>query len=148
MNRSELAADYFAMGFNCAQSVLCAFGPEYGLDEYSALRVATGFGSGMGRLCQVCGALTGGFMVIGLKHSRTQVGEEYKVVTENAYHLVHELATRFEGRNGSTICGELLGVDLNDHEQRLRATEAGLFKTRCPKYIRDSVEILEDLLRD
>lgn len=148
MNHSELAADYFAKGFNCAQSVLCAFGPEFGLDETTALQVATGFGSGMGRLCQVCGALTGGFMVIGLKHSRTQASEQYKVVTETAYSLVRELATRFEGRNGSVICGGLLGVDLNDPEQRQQADEAGLFKTHCPKYVQDSVEILEELLRD
>jgi C_GCAxxG_C_C family probable redox protein len=148
MRRSELAAEYSAKGFNCAQSVLCAFCQDYGLDETTALRVATGFGSGMGRLCQVCGALTGGFMVIGLKHSRTQAGEQYKPVAETAYHLVHELATRFEARNGSAICGELLGVDLNDPEQHQQAREAGLFKTRCPKYIQDSVEILEDLLQD
>ena len=64
----ELAKQYRERGYGCAQTVLATFAQDYGLSEEAALRISTGFGSGMGRMCEVCGALTGAFMVIGLKH--------------------------------------------------------------------------------
>ena len=70
LTKEELAAQYHERGYGCAQSVLASFAGDYGLDEGLALRMATGFGSGMGRLCEVCGALTGAFMVIGLKYGK------------------------------------------------------------------------------
>ena len=66
ITKVELARQYHERGFNCAQSVLAPFAPDYGLSEETALRISTGFGSGMGRLCDVCGALTGAFMAVGL----------------------------------------------------------------------------------
>jgi C_GCAxxG_C_C family probable redox protein len=73
--RCERATQCFSEGFNCSQAVLSAFGPEMGLDCETALRVAGMFGAGMGRMGNVCGAVTGAFMVIGLKYSKTQDGE-------------------------------------------------------------------------
>jgi C_GCAxxG_C_C family probable redox protein len=147
MNHQEIADLYHQRGYGCAQSVLAAFRSEFDLDEETALKIATGFGSGMGRLCEVCGALTGGFMVVGLKWGKAKTdGSKYGTETETTYRLVAELANRFKERNGSILCRELIGLDLSKPEERERAVSQGLFKTLCSQYILDSVEILEEIL--
>ncbi len=147
MNKVELADFYHDRGYGCAQAVLCAFREDFGLDEETALRITTGFGSGMGRLCQMCGALTGGYMVLGLKFGKVITdGSKYGTETETTYRKVAELARQFEAINGSTCCRELTGLDLSDSEQRARAVSEGIFKNSCGKYIRDAVGLLEGLL--
>jgi len=147
MNKKELASQYFDQGYGCAQSVLAAFANDYGLDEKLALKMAAGFGSGMGRLCEVCGALTGAFMVIGLKHGRVITdGNKYGDETETTYRLVREAADHFKQRNGSIYCRELIGHDLNDPQQRVRVVELGLFNTTCTRCVLDAVEIIEEIL--
>lgn len=145
MDHIELADSYHERGFSCAQSVLGAFCRDFGLEDKTALLLAGGFGSGMGRLCQVCGALTGGFMVLGLRHGRWQEGPEHSQDTEETYRLVRLLAARFEERNGSLLCRELLGLDLNDPVQRQKAIDEGIFKTRCAGYVRDVVDMLDEI---
>jgi len=149
MNRIESAASYHVRGYGCAQSVLASFAGEYGLSEEHALKLATGFGSGMGRMCHVCGALTGGFMVLGLKYGKYLTdGSRYGNETETTYKLVSELAAKFKERNGSTICRELIGYDLSDPEQRAEVVKLGLFKSSCGKFIQDAVDILDnDLMK-
>jgi C_GCAxxG_C_C family probable redox protein len=118
-----------------------SYGPELGLDRETALRVATAFGGGMGRMGETCGALAGAFMVIGLKYGRTRVEDEE--TKEKAYSLVREFADRFESRNGSIVCRELLGYDIGTPEERELAREQGLFATLCPRIVRDAAEIIE-----
>lgn len=147
MEKIALAAQYHEQGFGCAQSVLAAYAADFGLSEEHALRLGTGFGSGMGRMCEVCGALTGAFMVIGLKHGKTvSNGTRYGNETETTYRLVKDLADQFKLRNGSIYCRELIGHDLGDPLERARVVEAGLFKSICSKCIRDAVELLEGIL--
>jgi C_GCAxxG_C_C family probable redox protein len=147
MGRQEIADSYHDRGYGCAQSVLAAFCTDYGLDEETALRLATGFGSGMGRMCEVCGALTGGFMVIGLKFGKVlSDGSKYGTDTETTYRLVGDMAHAFEARNGAIKCRDLLGLDLSLPEARERAVSEGLFAHQCAGYIRDAVEILEKLI--
>jgi C_GCAxxG_C_C family probable redox protein len=147
MTRIESAARYHDLGYGCAQSVLASFAGDYGLSEEIALKLATGFGSGMGRMCHVCGALTGGFMVIGLKYGKYSTdGTKYGDETETTYRLVRELADQFKARNGSILCRELIGYDLNDPAQRAEVVKLGLFKSSCGKYIQNSVEYLEEIL--
>ena len=67
-DRVRMAADLFSSGYNCAQAVFAAVAPELGLDRVAALRVATGFGGGMGRLQRSCGAVTGSVMLLGLRY--------------------------------------------------------------------------------
>jgi C_GCAxxG_C_C family probable redox protein len=149
MNRMESAAQYHERGYGCAQSVLASFAADYGLAEEHALKLATGFGSGMGRMCHVCGALTGGFMVLGLKFGKYQTdGSRYGNETETTYKLVTELASRFKERNGSIICRDLIGHDLSDPDQRAEVVKLGLFKSSCGKFIQDTVEIMENNLMD
>jgi C_GCAxxG_C_C family probable redox protein len=147
MNRIDSAASYHDRGYGCAQSVLASYADDFGLSEEHALKLATGFGSGMGRMCHICGALTGGFMVIGLKYGKyTTDGTKYGNETETTYQLVRKLADQFQARNGSILCRELIGYDLNDPAQRAEVVKLGLFKSSCGKYIQDSVEFLEEIL--
>ena len=145
--KTDLARQYHEQGYGCAQAVLASFAQDYGLSEEAALRIATGFGSGMGRLCEVCGALTGAFMVIGLKHGKVATdGSRYGSNTETTYRLVAELAEKFRAKNGSIYCRELIGHDLRVPEERAKVVELGLFSTTCRKCILDSVELLEECL--
>jgi C_GCAxxG_C_C family probable redox protein len=101
----------------------------------------------MGRMCEMCGALTGAYMVIGLKYGKAHTdGTKYGVNTETTYKLVLDIAARFVERNGSTCCRDLIEHDLNDPDQRAEVVKLGFFKTRCGKYIVDSVELLEEIL--
>jgi C_GCAxxG_C_C family probable redox protein len=147
LNKQELAAQFHEQGYGCAQSVLASYAGDYGLEQGLALRLATGFGSGMGRMCEVCGALTGAFMVIGMKYGRDKSdGARYGSETETTYRLVAEVANKFKEKNGSIFCRELIGYNLMDPAERLRVVELGLFQKTCRKCILDAVEILEDTL--
>jgi C_GCAxxG_C_C family probable redox protein len=137
--RTTLAATYHQRGYGCAQAVLASFSEDFGLGEEAALRLSTGFGSGMGRLCEVCGALTGAFMVVGLKHGKVVTdGTKYGTNTETTYRLVAELAARFKARNGSIYCRDLIGHDLSIPEERERVIQQGLFNSTCGRCIRDA----------
>jgi C_GCAxxG_C_C family probable redox protein len=144
--KTDAAARYHTQGYGCAQAVLASFSRDYGLSEENALRISTGFGSGMGRMCEVCGALTGAFMVIGLKHGKVLTdGSRYGSDTETAYQLVADIAHRFKERNRSIYCRDIIGHDLNNPEEREEVVRLGLFSTTCGKCIRDAVELLEEL---
>ncbi len=147
LTKKELAAQYHERGYGCAQAVLASYAGDFGLEEGLALKMATGFGSGMGRMCEVCGALTGAFMVIGLKYGKEKSdGTRYGSETETTYRLIADAAAKFKDRNGSIYCRELIGHDLMDPTERARVVELGLFKTTCRKCILDAVEILETTL--
>ncbi len=145
--KTELAGKYHERGYGCAQAVLASFSEDFGLPEEAALRIATGFGSGMGRLCEVCGALTGAFMVIGLKYGKVITdGTKYGSNTETTYRLVAEMADKFQKRNRSIYCRDLIEHDLSIPEERAKVRALGLFTSTCGKCIRDSVELLEEVL--
>lgn len=108
MNYSEKAMDFFKQGYNCSQSVVLAFCDKTGLDEQTSLKIASSFGGGMGRLREVCGAVSGMFMVAGLLYGYCDP-KDHNAKTEH-YKLVQSLAEKFRQENGSIICRELLGL--------------------------------------
>jgi C_GCAxxG_C_C family probable redox protein len=134
----------FADGFNCSQALVSTYGPQFGLDTGQALRISSPFGAGMGRMSETCGAVTGAFMVIGLKAGRVKVDD--KDAQERTYRLVNEFVGKFKERNGSILCRELIGYDLSKPEEMKHAREEGAFRTKCPKFVRDSAQILESLV--
>lgn len=140
----EAAVACFREGFNCSQAVLSPWSGEFGLERKTALRAAAGFGGGMGGLGEVCGAVTGALIVIGLKHGRTEAKD--KETKEKNSSMVRDFAGRFRSRNGSLLCRELLGCDLTTPEGTEAARQKGLFADRCPRFVRDAAEILEDVL--
>jgi len=144
MDEVEHAVSCFKDGFSCSQAVLSAYGGQFGMNREMALKVSGAFGGGMGHLGETCGAVTGAFMLIGLKHGKTRVEDEQR--REKAHSLVKEFAREFRSRNGSITCRELLGCDISTPEGMKLAEDNKLFITRCPKFVRDAAEIIEQIL--
>ena len=145
MNRVEQAVERFENGFNCSQAVLGSYSQDYGLDCDSAFKVATGFGGGM-HIDSICGAVTGAFMVLGLKYGNTTAQD--KAAKANTYERVVEYANRFKARNGSVLCKELLSCDISRPDGMKKAQEDGLFDSVCPKMVSEAAEILEEMLAE
>jgi len=144
MNNPERAVSCFKETFSCSQAILSTYGPELGLEKETALKVAGAFGGGMARMGELCGAVTGAFIVIGLKHGKIKAEDEE--AKEKTYLIVREFVERFKSRNGSIKCRELLGYDISTLEGIQLIKEKNLFYTICVKYVRDAAEIIEELL--
>lgn len=144
MNKVECSEQCFLSGFNCAQAVFSTYSGELGLDPVLALRIAGSFGGGMGLIGETCGAVTGAIMLIGLKYGKIRVDDT--AAKEKTYALVQEYKRQFVELNGSVRCKELLGYDISIPEEMITAGEKNLFKTLCPKLVKDSAEIVEKLL--
>ncbi len=139
--RVEKAVAAFQDGLACSQAILSVYGPQFGFSQADALRIARGFGGGMGRLSETCGAVTGAFMVLGLKYEGA--GKEVKEAT---YALMQEYAARFKEKHNSLNCSQLLGCDLNTPEGQNHFREKGMMQTHCIPYVKMSAELLEELL--
>ncbi len=143
MSRSEHAAEQFRAGLNCSQAVLGEYAEEFGVDFASALRIACGFGGGMGRMGCTCGAVTGAITVIGL---RACVPDPRDPMTKaRVYNLVRSFVERFEARHQTISCRELLGCDISTPGGLEEAQRLGLLETKCPNYVEDAIEILEEM---
>jgi C_GCAxxG_C_C family probable redox protein len=143
--RSDVAVTKFLSGYNCAQAVLYSFCDDLRFDKDTALRLACGFGAGMARRQEVCGAISGGIIAIGLKHGRGE-GQD-PAVTEETYRKVRDLMSRFESKHGTCICHKLLnGCDLSTPEGQRYFKENDLLNKTCKGYVRTVVETLEDIL--
>jgi C_GCAxxG_C_C family probable redox protein len=143
--RSTIAEEKFLSGYNCAQAVLYSFCDDLGLDKDVALKLACGFGAGMARRQEVCGAITGGIITLGVKHGRGE-GQD-RAATEDVYRKVQELMSRFESRLGICNCRTLLsGCDLNSTDGQRYFKENDLLKTTCTGCVKLVTEILEEIL--
>lgn len=133
--KADKAKALFKQGYNCSQSVLGAWCEEVGLDIDTALKISCGFGAGMGRMREVCGACTGAFMVLGLKFGTTD-GSDAKAKGEN-YEIIQKFAARFKEENGfdSIICRELLGLDGPSKPQPDKRTNEYYKKRPCVEMV-------------
>jgi C_GCAxxG_C_C family probable redox protein len=145
MDGSEKAVSLFRERMNCAQAVLSVFSQENGLDESTVMRIACGFGAGMGRLQETCGAVTGAYMVLGLETGKS--GEEQDVIKEKTYVAVRQFDQCFVAKYGTTSCKKLLNCDLNTEEGKAVYEESKLEESVCVECVRDSVILLQELLR-
>ena len=107
--RGESARNLFLQGYTCAQAVVLAFEDMTGLDRATAARLASGFGGGMGRMREVCGAVSGGVMVVGMVTGLDTLVPEEK---NKLYALEREFAEMFKSKAGSYICRELVCVHI------------------------------------
>jgi C_GCAxxG_C_C family probable redox protein len=146
MNRVEIAlANYReGAGYTCAQSVLSAFAEDLAMPE-EFVRVAAIFGGGVARSGAMCGGLTGALMVLGVKYGMKS--PEDQETKEKGYELANILIERFKEKNGAVTCKELLGYDPEDPDGQKMIGEEQLKVKRCPIFIKDAVEILEDYLQ-
>jgi len=143
--RSEVAVETFLSGYNCAQAVLSTYGHELGLDTETALKVATGLGAGMGRQGEVCGAVTGAILALGLKYGRG--GQQDRSATERTYQKTQELIGQFEQRHGSCLCRVLLdGCDLRTPEGQQQFRDHDLLRKTCVSCVRTVADIMAELL--
>lgn len=148
MSKGDIAKQNFMNGYNCSQAVLLAFCEDFGLEKETALKISEPFGGGMGRMREVCGTVTGMFMVLGLAMGNSDAKDGS--TKKNIYKSVQELAERFKQDNGSIICRELLGLQKANKESYVpseRTTE--YYKKRpCPELCKYAADILEDYLKE
>ncbi|MCR4687101.1 MAG: C-GCAxxG-C-C family protein [Lachnospiraceae bacterium] len=147
MTRREMAMANFMKGYNCSQSVVLAFADMLPVNEADLLKMASSFGGGMGRLREVCGSVSGMFIVIGLLYGYD--GPETGPVKAEHYKRVQELAHRFEEKHGSIVCRELLGLNVKREAPTPEARTKEYYKKRpCPEIIGDAAEILEEYIKE
>lgn len=144
--RMEAAEKLFKEGYNCSQSVFAAFSNLYGIDRDMALRLSASFGGGVGRMREICGAVSGMCMIAGLETGSSKemddAGKKYN------YEVVQTLSQDFKNISGSIICRELLGLDTKDNTDTTpqMRTEA-YYQTRpCEQLVKDAAGIIEQVL--
>ncbi|MGO9378975.1 MAG: C-GCAxxG-C-C family protein [Dissulfurispiraceae bacterium] len=145
MTKSEQAVALFMEGYNCAQSVLFSFCEDLKIDKDKALRIACGFGAGMGKKEEVCGAVTGGIIAIGAKYGRGK--NDDRSATEVTYAKTRTLMDQFAEKHGTFICRTLLnGCELTTEEGYKEFKENDLFNKTCKPCVQSVIEILESIM--
>ena len=147
MTRREAAMANFLKGYNCSQSVALAFADMIDIDEATLSKLSSSFGGGMGRLREVCGSVSGMFMVAGLLYGYD--GPETGQLKADHYARIQELARRFEEKHGSIVCRELLGLSVRHDVPVPEARTSEYYKKRpCPEIIGDAAEVLEQFINE
>jgi len=140
---AETAVAVFGKSFNCSQSVFSAFAAQFGLAGRTALKLASPFGGGVARRGEICGAVTGGLLVLGLAR-----GADTPAGKEDIYRLSQEFMRRFEAKHRALPCRDLLDCDISSPEGWQAAKEAGKFTEICPILVRDAAEMIQTLLEE
>ncbi|HIE24985.1 MAG TPA: C_GCAxxG_C_C family protein [Anaerolineales bacterium] len=140
MEKSLKAKTRFEESFSCSQAVFSTLAPELGLNEETALKISSAFGGGISRHGEVCGAVTGALMSLGLKFGSTSPDDEEKV-REASQKLMRE----FKEKNGSLLCRELLGYHLIIPEEREQAKESGITRSLCPLLVQSATKLAEEI---
>lgn len=148
MGKKELLArEYFKQGYNCAQSVFLALAPDYGFDKETALKLASSFGGGMGRMREVCGAVSAMLMAAGLESGYTENNNDE--IKAAHYELVQKLASEFKKKNGTIICRELLGLDVETDSPIPSKRTEQYYQTRpCEEFVAYACNIFEQYLNE
>ena len=148
-NHGEAAAEYFKAGYNCAQAVACAFAEEMGMDIETAAKLTSSFGGGMGRLREVCGAVSGALFVLGALRGYTDP-QSPQAKTE-LYTRVQDFAARFKEKHGTIICRELLaGLDAAQSTSPVAEPRTPEFykKRPCVRFVESAGSILDEMLKN
>ena len=141
---SDKAKELFLSGCNCSQAVLGAFEDVTGLNKEIAMRLASSFGGGLGRMREVCGAVSGAAMVLGLVKGSADPSDHAAKTAH--YHLVQEFARRFKESQGSIICRELLGGIGSPGSDPEKRSDSYYKKRPCADIVEQAALILDDLL--
>jgi len=143
-SKGKTAIELFRSGLNCSQSVVSSFAGEMSFDRELALGISCGFGGGMGRLQETCGAATGAFMVMGIHYCRKYSDvRERKEVT---YAGIQKFTREFKALHGTINCMELINVDLKTEEGHRLMKERNLSENICEKCILDATRLTEEIL--
>lgn len=142
--KAESATKAFKSGLNCAQSVLSAYSEELNFDQTLALQISSGFGGGMGRMQETCGAVTGAFMVFGIYNSNNSVDEHE--IREQTNSMIQSFSQQFKSLHGTLDCGSLLNCDINTEEGQRFLRKNKLNETICENCVANSVKIIDQLI--
>lgn len=147
MNRADNAKELFESGCNCCQAVFCAFLEETNLSKDDALRISAGFGGGIGRMREVCGAVSGMTMVLSNKFASADPNNHEK--KKALYALIQKAANDFKEENGSIICRELLGLSEKSSSPVPEERTKEYYKKRpCAELVHCAAEIAEKYLAE
>ncbi len=147
LQRAESAKALFLEGYNCAQAVFCAFEDVTGLPRQTAARIASGFGGGIGRMREVCGAVSGAVMTLDMALGYDD--PQAAAAKAAHYRLIQEFARRFREENGSILCRELLaGVQTTPGSDPQARTPAYYRKRPCPELVALSAQITQQMLNE
>lgn len=143
MDKADYAVERFLNGYSCAQAVFTAYCEDYGIDKKLGLKLSCPLGGGMGHTGQVCGAVSGALLVLGLKYGQDDVADKHSKARN--YLIVKDFINRFKALDGSTSCSELIQYDLSDDTQLASASQTDVFQTKCCKYVSDAIKLLEKI---
>lgn len=144
-DKANLAKKYFKDGYNCCQAVVLAFLDEIDIDKETALALSSSFGGGVGRLREICGAVSGMCIVAGLKYGYISPTDNNQKADH--YALIQKLAKDFEERNGSIVCKVLTGIEKDNHIPTERNSE--FYKKRpCAELVYDAAEIMQKVIEE
>ena len=145
MTHADKAEALFKEGYNCSQAVVVAFCDVTKMDEKTALALSSSFGGGMGRLREVCGAVSGMFMVAGLLYGYTSSTDNEQ--KKEHYALIQAMAQKFKDKTGSIICRELLNGPDNSPNPTVRTDE--FYKKRpCSELVRICADIVDQVIAE
>lgn len=144
MNESEKVMELWDQGCNCAQAMLGGFGPARGLDQDTARILGRPLGGGVGLSGGVCGAVSGGAMVLGWT---SPAGDDEHAKRLKVFPLVREFLAGFEQEHGTTNCGRLLGLNLGSKEGLEQFQERNMRVTHCRAYVATAARLTAELLR-
>jgi C_GCAxxG_C_C family probable redox protein len=143
MSQVDEAVDCFCRGAACSQAILGTYGPALGLPREQAMKLASGFAGGM-RLGETCGAVTGAFMLLGLKYAADNCDQRDK--RENIYAVIRQFTDQFRKRDHSIVCKELIGCDISTPQGAQEALQKGVYRQICPDLVRHAAEIIEQMM--
>lgn len=144
MKRTEIALQRFSQGYNCAQSVFTVFATEYGLDLETARQIAALFGGGIARRGELCGAISGGLMALGLCLATYDPTDNER--KDRLYQLGQNFIESFRSRFGEQHCRFLINRELDTPQKHHAAKESGVFQNQCPQYVAFAVETIAEIL--
>lgn len=142
----DKAIESFRSGLNCSQSVVNAYAEQLNVDNEFAMSVSCGFGGGMGRLQETCGAVTGSFMVLGIYNCKKF--NDNKERKSNTYAMIQRFSHKFKAIHGVTDCRTLMNCDLNTEEGLRYVAENNIHEKVCEKCIKDAVKIVDELIKE
>ncbi|OGR42248.1 MAG: hypothetical protein A2X28_09550 [Elusimicrobia bacterium GWA2_56_46] len=144
-SKTALAASQrFTEGYRCSEAILTSYCGEFGLEKDLAMKIGCAFGGGLGSYGEVCGAITGSIIILGLKHGRTNKDDaKTRVKTDKQ---IQTFLKRFKSKHKNIRCNDLIGFDRSTPKGHDIAAASGVFKKLCPGLVKDAAEILEELL--
>jgi C_GCAxxG_C_C family probable redox protein len=138
---AEAAVSTFSQSYNCSQSVFSAFAVQFGMDRDLALKLASPFGGGVGGRGEVCGAVSGALLALGMKRGASTPPGKQEI-----NRLSQEFMRMFEVKHGSILCRELIDLDRSTTEGWEQVRLSGKFESLCPLLVGDAAKLLQDLL--